>query len=172
MKKGVSLITLIVTIIVIIILAGIAVFSSLDTIEQSQEVKSEAEFEDVCTFVRSISTRVEAGLFSINSLSSATPDTVEEISLFRAEDDAEVAKALNDIQGFNNSGRPARFMYYYVTGKQIENDNIPGLENLTNTEESFLVTNKVENNYLINFYYGTVIAKVSQTKTRISGQVK
>ena len=44
LKKGVSLISLIITIVVIIVLATITIYNSLKTVEQSQQVKSEKEF--------------------------------------------------------------------------------------------------------------------------------
>ena len=54
--------------------------SSLDTVNQSQNLKNETEFEDVSTFVKTISSSVKAGLINLN-LSSALSTVF--IALFR-----------------------------------------------------------------------------------------
>ncbi|MBQ9313415.1 MAG: hypothetical protein IJ220_00175 [Clostridia bacterium] len=100
MKKGVSLITLVITIVVIIILASISIFSSLDTIEQSQDLKKEVEFENVCTFVRAISSRAEADLIELN-LSSSTLATATQLSDFYAPSGELSSEELNKINSEN-----------------------------------------------------------------------
>lgn len=173
MKKGVSLISLVITIIVIIILASITIFSSLNTVEQSQNVKREAEFEDVCTFVRQISSRVEAGLLDLN-LTSDTFVTREKLSDFYAPSGELTAEEQNRIYSLNEARKATPNLgYHLVRGKDIETDNIPGLKGIASSENSFTVPSKVENDYyIINFTYGTVVAKVAPNKTLIRGTVK
>jgi len=172
MKKGVSLISLIITIVVIIILASIVIFSSLGTIDQSQMVKKETEFEDVCTYVRQISSRAEAGLISLN-LTSETLVQSDKLSEFYAPSGEMTSEEQNRINSLNEArqGSP-NYGYHYVKGRDIENDTIPGLEGLSSSEYNFTTPNKVENDYIINFTYGVVVAKVSPTKTLIRGTVK
>ncbi|MBQ9313416.1 MAG: hypothetical protein IJ220_00180 [Clostridia bacterium] len=48
---------------------------------------------------------------------------------------------------------------------------IPGLENISSLDKSFVTPNKVENDYIINFYTGTVVAKVAEDKTMVRGKI-
>lgn len=166
LNKGISLISLIITIIVIIILASITIFNSLSTIDQAQVVKLEKEFNDVCDFVRTISTQVEAGMLELN-LSGDTLATAEHLQdIYVDSPETEfTAEEQNNIHSLNQSGRNPKYGYHYITGKQIEN-GIPGLESISSNLED------VKNNYIINFYYGTVVAKISDDKTCISGRVR
>lgn len=165
-SNGISLISLIVTIVVIIILASITVFNSFDVIEDSHLSKMEKEYNDVCTFVTNISTKAQADIIDLN-LTDATLATRNQIGEFYIYDlstdftsgDANKVFNINDTEGLD-----AKYGYHYITGNQIEN-GIPGLE-----EDSRL--DKVENNYLINFYYGVVIAKISETKTNVMGMIR
>ena len=174
MKKGITLISLIITIVVILILASITVFSSLNTIDESQELKKEVEFESVCTFVRSISSKAEADLIQLN-LTSATliTDTTKlnEFLTSSGELSAEEIQKINtDNDRYRQENTP-QYGYHYIEGKYIENDNIPGLENVSSIDRSLSTPNKVENNYIINFYTGTVIAKVSESNTLVRGKI-
>lgn len=166
MKKGVSLISLIITIVAIIILASITIFSSLSTVGEAQNVKMEKEFNDVCDFVRSISTKAEAGIIELN-LSGDTLATEAQLATFYVDSSESefTAEEQQKIFSINESVRNPNYGYHYITGNQIEN-GIPGIEDVTPTLDG------VVNNYIINFYYGTVVAKVSNTKTCISGKVK
>lgn len=172
MKKGVSLISLIITIVVIIILASITIFSSLDTVEQSQQLKKETEFEEVTTFVRSISTKAEGGLITLN-LTNDTVATVSQLSSFYSEgDETELSsEEIQRIEAINASSQNNKYKYHYIRGSQIENGIIPGLENINSSNYGVNFPKKVENDYLINFYYGVVVAKVSQVKTLVRGNV-
>ncbi len=165
MKKGVSLISLIITIIVLIILSSITIFNSLNTVDEAQTVKMEKEFNDVCDFVRSISTKAEAGMLELN-LSGDTLATESQLATFyvNSPESEFTAEDQQNIFSFNESGRDPNYGYHYITGNQIEN-GISGIDVPSNLDG-------VINNYIINFYYGTVVAKVSSNKTCISGKVK
>ena len=170
MKKGVSLISLIITIIVIIILASIAVYGSLETIQDANDVKMLNEYDNVCTYVEDVSARVAADLLSVNLTDStlATEEQIMSFYIFDSEEseftseDAQKIKSIND--SVKDSGRNPKFGYHYITGRQIEN-GIEGVDYPSNIEE-------VNNDYLINFYYGVVIGKVSDTKTNVTGTIK
>lgn len=170
MKKGVSLISLIITIIVIIILASIAVYGSLETIQDANDVKRLNEYDSVCTYVEDVSARVAADLLSVNLTDStlATEEQIMSFYIFDSEEseftseDAQKIKSIND--SVKDSGRNPKFGYHYITGRQIEN-GIEGVDYPSNIEE-------VNNDYLINFYYGVVIGKVSDTKTNVTGTIK
>ena len=166
-------IIIIFSIIVIIILAAITYFSSLNTVDQAQLAKKKAEFKDVCTFVRQISTRAEAGMLDLD-MTGAAKATDSQIATMSSDDaNSEFTSSeAQKVQSYNNSGRNAKFNYYYVTGKQIMNDTIPGLEGLTSTADNFTIPNQVDNDYIINFYYGVVIAKVSPTVSLIEGAIR
>ena len=170
MNKGISLISLIITIIVIIILASIAVYGSLGTIQDANNVKKLNEYNNVCTYVEDVSSRVAADLLSINLTEStlATEDQIMSFYIFDSNEseftsgDAQKIKSIND--SVKDNGRNPKFGYHYITGKQIEN-GINGINYPSKLEG-------INNDYLINFYYGVIIGKVSDTKTNVTGTIK
>ena len=163
MKKGISLISLIITIVVIIILASITIVNSLNTSEDAYIVKNQNEFNDVCVFVRNVSTRVEADLLSFE-IPQEMLVTEEQLKEFIVEGSTELTSA--DIQKIKdvNSSASTKYGYYYITGDKIEN-GITGLDFDSN------ITN-VDNNYIINFCYGVVIAKISENQVNVMGTIK
>ena len=172
-NKGVSLISLIITIIVIIILASIAVFSSMDTIEQSQLVKNESEFENVCTFVRDISSRAEGGLIEL-TLTKDTLATANQIRSFVVPSGEFNSEDQNKIYSLNESRKDTNpnLGYHYIKGKDIENDTIKGMEGFCSSTEGITLPKSVSNDYLINFTYGVIVAVISPTRNEISGKIR
>lgn len=169
-KKGISLISLIITIIVMIILTSLVVFSSLETIQDANLTKRRNEFTEVCTFVRNISTKAEADMIDLE-LSGDTLATAAQISDFFVHEvetdfsteDASKIDAINE--SIRTSGRNPKYGYHYITGKQIENDTIPGIDVTSNFED-------LQNNYIINFYYGVIISKISDSEVNVSGAIR
>lgn len=164
-NKGISLITLVITITVMIILASITVFNSFDLIEDSQVTKLEKEYNDVCTFVTNISTKAVADIIDL-SLTESTLASTEQISEF-FEDTNENAiqiELMNQSITDPTEGVDPKYGYHYITGSQIEN-GIPGIEESSKLEN-------VENDYIINFYYGVVVARISETKTNVMGAIR
>lgn len=164
MKKGVSLISLIITIVAIIILASIAIYSSFGTADEAYLVKNTKEFNDVVTYVNSVNAKLEARLTKSN-LSVDTVATDAQIDEFyttgaNTEITSEEISKIKD----RNTGTNYKYSYHYVTASQIEN-GVPGISEESNLEG-------IENDYLINFGYGVVIAKVSDTQTKVAGTVK
>lgn len=169
MNKGVSLISLIVTIIVIIILASIAMFSATGSIEQSYDVKKQAEFEDVCTFVISVSSRAEAGLLDLN-LTDATVATVSQLNSVYSPSGELTAEEQNKIASVNESSKKSKYKYHYITGSQLENASIPGLEDLID-DKNITFPKQASNDYIINFQNGVVISKIAANKTLVHGKI-
>lgn len=169
MNKGVSLISLIVTIIVIIILASIAMYSATGSIEQSYDVKKQSEFEDVCTFVINVSSRAEAGLLDLN-LTDDTVATVAQLNSVYSQDGELTAEEQNKIASINSSNKKNYLKYHYITGSQLENANIPGLEDLVD-DKNITFPKQAANDYIINFYNGVVIAKIAPNKTLVHGKI-
>lgn len=169
MNKGVSLITLIITIIVIIILSSIAVFNSLDTVDDANIVKKEKEYNDVCTFVRGISAKAEAGKFDLNLTKDtlATDDQINGFFIYGEDIDLTSGDTIKISQmnvSIRDDGVNPNYGYHYITGKQIEN-GIAGVDASSKLEN-------VKNDYIINFYYGVVIAKISDEKVNVTGVIK
>lgn len=168
-NNGISLISLIVTIVVIIILASITVFNSFDVLEDSYISKKEKEYNDVCSFVTSISVKAEADIIDLELTDSTlvTIDQIDEFYIYNVETDftsGDTHKIISMNESINDEGLEPKYGYHYITGKQIEN-GIPGININSGLE-------KVENNYIINFYYGVVIAKISETKTNVTGAIR
>lgn len=164
MKKGVSLISLIITIVAIIILASIAIYSSFGTADEAYLVKNTKEFNDVVTYVNSVNAKLEARLIKSN-LSVDTVATDAQIDEFyttgaNTEITSEEISKIKD----RNAGTNYKYSYHFITASQIEN-GVPGISEESNLEE-------IENDYLINFGYGVVIAKVSDDQTKVAGTVK
>ena len=158
--------TLIITVVVIIILASITIFNGLDTFKRAQEAKAENEFKDVCNFVRTLSGNLEAGLLD-TTLTKDTLATDEQInSMYVDSEESQLTpEEVNIISNVNETAvsTPDRG-YHYITAKQIEY-GIPGID-----ADSSL--SNVGNDYIINFYYGVVISRVSEEKTLVSGIVR
>lgn len=164
MKKGVSLISLIITIVVIIILASIAIYSSYETADEAYEVKNGKEFMDVVTYTNSVNARLEAKLIKLTLSGDTVATDVQIDEFFTNGKDTEITS--DDIIKIKdkNSGTDPKYQYHYITGSQIEN-GVPGVPLDSGLEG-------IENDYLINFGYGVVIAKITDTKTKVSGTIK
>ena len=172
MKKGISLVSLIVAILVIIILASMTVFSVLDTIEQAQDVKKEKEFKDVVTYVRSISNKIQSRTIDV-SLTESTLASAEQISSMYIEnsdesellaDEVNIVNSVNTAIKSGDSSFGADHGCHYVTSSQIKY-GIDGIDETSNLDN-------VDNDYIINFYYGVVIARISSSKTLVDGIIK
>ena len=171
MKKGITLISVVITIIATMILAGITIMSSLDTTNQSLDLRNEVEFDDVANYVRIINTRVEAGLLELN-LKNTTLATDEEVELFYAVSGDFTTEKGNKIKSINSSKfDDPNSGFHYVKGKDIQNDTIPGLEGISLKDKSFVSPNKVQNDYIINFYTGAVVGRISPKETRVKGNI-
>ena len=170
MNKGVSLISLIVTIIVIIILASIAMFSATGSVEQSYDVKKQAEFEDVCTFVINVSSRAEAGLLDLNLTDATAEEAKAKINSFLVPSGELTSEEVDRVYAINISSKNNKYKYHYITGSQLENANIPGLENLID-DKNITFPKQVSNDYIINFSNGVVIAKIAPNKTLVHGKI-
>ncbi len=164
MKKGVSLISLIITIVAIIILASIAIYSSFGTADEAYIVKYTKEFNDVVTYVNSVNAKLEARLIKSN-LSADTVATDTQIDEFYTTGtDTEItAEEIAKIKE-KNAGTNYKYSYHFITASQLEN-GVPGISGDSNLEG-------LKNDYLINFGYGVVIAKISDDLTKVSGNVK
>ena len=168
-NKGVSIITLIITIVVIIILAAMTIFNSFDTVEDAHLTKTEKEYNDVSAFVINASTKVQAGLVDVSLTESTlvTRSQIEEFYIYDVDTNftsGDTHKIINMNESIIDEGMDPKYGYHYFTGKQIENglEQVGVKSNLDN----------VDNNYIINFYYGVVVAKVSDTKTNVTGAIK
>lgn len=171
MKKGITLISLIITIISIMILAGITIFSSLETTDESLRLRNETEFDDICTYVRTINTKVEAGLIELDmpKTSLATDAEVESFCLSSGdftEAKCDRVKIINSTKFDDpNNG------YHFVRGKDIQNDSIPGLIGIASKDKNFIVPSKVKNDYIINFSNGVVIGRASSYESLVRGTI-
>ena len=169
MKKGVSLISLIITIIVIIILATITIFNSLDTVDDSNIAVKEKEFEDVCAYVTNVSTKALGDLINLE-LTTETLATTNDIGkLFVYDKKTDFSSGdTHKIENMNflvtSGNRDPKYGYHFITGKEIEN-GIDGDEVSSKLEN-------VKNDYIINFYYGVVIAKISEDKVNVFGAIR
>lgn len=173
MKKGISLISLIVTIIVIIILASITIYTSYSTIDEAGELKLTSELNDVANMVNEIRAKYEAGLLDIN-VTSATFVSSSQLAnyLVEGEDTEFTAADKTAIENYNSTRTSnPKYGYHYITSSQINDDAIPGLENLE-SRYNVSVPKDVTRAYIINFAYGTVISTVATDKTLVKGTIK
>lgn len=169
MNKGVSLISLVITVVVIIILAAVTVYNSLDTIDDANVAKMKKEYNDVCAYVTNVSAHANADMIDIEISNDMLASESQIASFYLSDSNTELTEADTDkIHATNEeireNSKDAKYGYYYVTGNQIEN-GIPGIEISSELDG-------VTNNYIINFYYGVVIAKVSPTENVVTGVIK
>lgn len=161
-NKGISLITLIVTIVVMLILIGVVGVYSFDTVNQGNESKDKREFVNVREFVLSKQAKIIAETDDIDTkyedlvLNSELAYLVCENKLTDSE--------INNIVDVNLADIDLKYKYLYFQSEEKL------FEDLDFTEGNLTVQD-VRNDYIINFYTGTIIA-LTDNGVNVEGLIK
>lgn len=162
-EQGVSLITLIVTMMVMLILVGIVGKFSLDNIKQANEATKAREFAGVRDFVITMQLQIDDEAFE-NVLKN-NDDLIIDGNLAHVVAKGKLLDSeIDDIIDVNASDIDTKYKYFYLpaTGKYFENPDFTA---------SGMSVRDVKNDYIINFYTGTVIS-LANDYFKIDGVIK
>ena len=159
-QKGISLITLIVTMVVMMILIGVVGKYSLENIQKSNDAISESEFANVRDFTLNMQTKILAEEYEFDT----TQIEMSNELLYILADEYLSNVEISNIIEVNSSDLPAKCKYYYISpDKKIFEDK--------EFTEGNINIQDVKNDYIINFYTGTVIA-FSENSYKVDGLIK
>lgn len=162
-NKGISLISLVVTIVVMLILIGIVGVYSLDTIKESHEAVAERELISVREYVLRQQIRIIDGEFSIDTDKYSNIVLTSEL-VYLLGSGKLTDTEINNIIEVNSADIDKNYKYYYF---QSENKYFEDSE-FSNDNLTF---QDVKNDYIINFYTGTIIC-LSDEFFKVDGIVK
>lgn len=159
-QKGISLITLVVTMIVMLILIGVVGTYSLENIEKSNNAISESEFASVRDFTLNMQTKILAEEYEFDTSRIEMSNEL----LYILADDSLSSVEMSNIVDVNSSDLDSIYKYHYI----------PADEKLFEDREftkGNITIQDVKNDYIINFYTGTVIA-FSENSYKVDGLIK
>lgn len=159
-QKGISLITLVVTMVVMLILIGVVGNYSLENIEKSNSAVSESEFANVRDFTLNMQTKILVDEYEFDT----TQIEMSSDLLYLLADEYLSNVELSNIVDVNSSDLPAVCKYYYIPA------NKKMFEDRTFTKGNINIQD-VKNDYIINFYTGTVIG-FSENSYKVDGLIK
>lgn len=159
-QKGISLITLIVTMVVMMILIGVVGKYSLENVEKSNDAISTSEFVSVRDFTLNMRNKI---LLEDYEFETGEIEMSNEL-LYILADEYLTSVEISNIVDVNSSDLPANCKYYYIPAdKKMFEDREFTKDNITIQD--------VKNDYIINFYTGTVIG-FSENSYKVDGLIK
>lgn len=159
-QNGISLITLIVVVVVMIILVGVVGMYSLENILKSKEANSEVEFSSVREFTLNMNSRIILEDYKFNTNDIELPNDLLTLLI----GDRLTNTDINNIVDVNSADLPDVCKYYYIssTSKKFEDRNF--------TEGNIQIQD-VKEDYIINFYTGTII-QIGENSFKVEGLIK
>lgn len=159
-QRGISLITLVVTMIVMLILIGVVGKYSLENIEKSNNAISESEFANVRDFTINMQTKILTEDYEFDASQIGMTNEL----LYILAQDYLSSLELSNIVDVNSSDLPSQYKYYYIPAeKKMFEDKSFTKGNITIQD--------VKNDYIVNFYTGTIIA-FSESSYKVDGLIK
>ena len=166
-NKGVTMMTLVITIVVMVIIISVSGYYSIESIENSYTAREKKELSDVVEYVS-----VKKAKLLIDEL-DVTEDFSDESGVVPVVGIEELyvlasgltGTELNRIIEVNTSDYLTdNYKYLYITAEQLNSQSIAN---------DNIVVKDAKNNYIINFFTGTVIGLYDSGKrVEISGIVK
>ena len=147
-NKGVTILTLVITIVVMIIMVSIVGEYTTTSIKNSYTATEKKELSSIVEYVSTQKTKILAYEVDINDLLNNSDNLV--ISLEELEKNAPglgISK-INTIVEVNVSELEDNYKYLYLTAQKINDLKV---------SESGIKVSDVKNDYIINFYTGTII---------------
>lgn len=163
-NKGITLLTLVITIVIMVIMIGIVGYYTTTNIKNSYTATEKKELFNIIEYVSTQKAKILAYEVDINDLLNSSGDLV--ISL---EDLEKYATGLNKSEidtmvEVNVSELEDNYKYLHITAEKLNNLKL---------SESGITVNDVKNDYIINFYTGTIIGLYDSGKrVEISGSIK
>ena len=161
-NTGVSLMSLIITVVVMVVLISIVGYFSLDSVKNSYTANEKKELSDVVQYVSVRKAKLLVDEFDVKEKYKDAILTEESIYL--------LAKGLSEselallVEVNNSSHLDDNYKYFYITAENLNRE-------LASTEA--LIIKDVKNNYIINFFTGTIIGLYDNgNRAEISGSIK
>lgn len=164
-NKGVTLMSLVVAIVVMGVLITIVGVFSIDSIRNSYSATEKKELADIAQYVAIKKINLLNKEFNINDFSNdGQSPVITTEALYLLVTDLE-EEDFNKIIEVNTSDYlEDNYKYVYITADSFNNEKI---------STSDIVVDDVKNNYIINFYTGTVIGLYDNgERAEISGSIK
>ena len=164
-NKGVTLMSLIVTIVAMVILISVVGYFSLDSVKNSYIANEKKEMADVLDYVSIKRARLLVQEFNVEEKFEniqnkvVTSEALYLIASGLTENDFNRIIEVNTASGLENNHK-----YLYITSEDLNNDSV---------RKDEIVIKDAKNNYIINFYTGTIIGLYDNgERIEISGSVK
>ena len=158
-SNGVTMMNLVITIVVMIILISVSGYYSIDSIKNAYTSRQKREFASVVDYTATLKAKMLVDEFSPSNETIISVDTLTTIATGLSETSTNKIIAVNESDILS-----AKYKYHYITPEKLQD---------TSFSNDFATVRDAENNYIINFYTGTVIGLYDQGKrVEISGIVK
>ena len=161
-NKGITLMSLVITIVIMVVLISIVGYFSLDSIKNSYIANQKKELADVVQYVGSRKTKMLLDEFDVSEKFDGTVLTSEGLYLVAKgllETDKNTILEVNASEYITDNQK-----YLYITADKLNAESLV---------TDGVVVKDVKNNYIINFFTGTIIGIYENgERVEISGQVK
>lgn len=161
-NKGVTLMSLVITIVIMVILISIVGYFSLDSIKNSYVANQKKELADVVQYVGSKKVKLLLEEFDVSEKFPDTVVTSEGLYLIAnglSETNKNIILEVNSSDYLKDNQK-----YLYITAEKL---------NAESMASDSIVVKDIKNNYIINFFTGTVIGIYDNgERIEISGAVK
>lgn len=153
-NKGVTLMTLVITIVTMVILISIVGYFSIESINNSHISNEKKEMADVLEYVLVRKAKLLNKEFDLKEKYGDVSGDIVNTPIVTEELLGLVARNLNEtwknniIEVNQNNVFPDEYKYIYITADKLNNEAL---------SKEYTVIRDVKNNYIINFYTGTVI---------------
>ena len=166
-NRGVTMMTLVITIVVMVVLISVAGFYSLDNIENTYIANQKKELSDVVEYVSVKKAKLLIDKMDVNEEFGEDDGTSPIVNINNLYDIASglTERQLNNIIDVNSSEYlPDNYKYVYISAEKLNSKSIA---------KDDIVIKDAKNDYIVNFFTGTVIALYdSGKKVEVSGIVK
>lgn len=161
-NKGITIMSLIITIVVMLILISIVGYFSIDSIKNTHMANDKKEMADIVQYVAAKKTKLLINEFDVEDEYADSVITSESLYLIASGLDEDIANKIIEVNTADNLDY--NYKYIYIPA---------GRFNAQSAINEDIVVRDVKNNYIINFYTGTIIGLYDNgERFEISGSIK
>ncbi len=154
-NNGITMMSLVITIVVMVIMISVVGYYSIESIENSHISDEKRELDNVLEYMALLKTKLLVDEFSLSDSTVLEQDVLSTFNNILTE------TQINNISEVNLSTLDSKYKYHYVTPEMLSDKSF---------SDEIAVVKDAKNDYIINFYTGTVIA-LYDSKCDISGGV-
>lgn len=158
-NKGVTIMSLVITIVVMVILISIVGYFSIDSIKNSYISNEKKEMADLQEYVLSRKAKLLNDEFNVSGYELVTDEFLNWFANGLAETEKQKIIEVNTDIYLNEN-----YKYFYITKDKLNNES---------PTQEYIIVKDIKNNYIINFYTGTIIGLYDNgERIEISGTIK